>query len=275
MNAVALPLAIFLYQTSESRRTRLLTVTSIVLSGLSIAYSGTRGALFTALVYAVVAGRRRLISQKGLSTLLIAVLGVALFAPADLKNRYLSSFGFLSDKHPESSSDKIARGSAESRMHGLLDGMALGSRRPLLGYGPEASPRARLEVRETYGELALHNLYGQVIAELGWGGFALWCCVVLAAASGLLSVEAMGRALDPERRRDAMAMRELLLHSLLVVLVYGLASHDLYDYKWLFIFGTQVALVSLIAAARRDATEFPTGQAPGWPASRLGTLDCS
>lgn len=251
-----LPLSYCLFQMSPNRRTKLLLVGIAALSLLSILYSGTRGAMYTAAGYGIFLGIRSAFRLQAAIMVLLAVLMVAML-PEKVVQRYFTN-PWSTETTTEGKFDKIARRSGESRLEGLLDGVELGNRRPLLGYGPNSSPTARLTVRDMHNkEIGLHNLYGQVIGELGWGGFAIWLCLIGGAVRGLLRLRIPMDSGGDDFERRATALRQGYLHCFGVMLVFGLGAHSLYDYKWLMLLGLQVVLTSIVTARYRATPPLP------------------
>lgn len=262
-----LPLAVLLFRTARNRRVKGLASAGAALSLLTIVYSGTRGALITALVFGLALAGRRVIRYAVPGALALWVLVATL--PPEYTSRYLSLISSPSDDEEMSREAQVAEGSAQGRLEGFIDGLKLGNLYPVLGCGPEASPMARSEVREGQEVLALHNLYGQVVGELGWGGAALWAALILAVTAGSVRVRGAAEGLAPEDRGLVLAIRAWLLQSVLVLMVYGACAHNLYDIRWLVVFGCQVALV---ARAADRLHEWPGGT-PG--PDRAPDLGCA
>jgi O-antigen ligase len=170
-----------------------------------------------------------------LSLVLVSVAApVAWFAlPQELRYRYLTiidpSFG-----------PKNAEVSAEGRIDGLVYGYEAWTRSPLIGHGPGAFKYA------TNRELQAHNLYGQVISEMGaLGALAL---VGLIACFVLNWREAARlRRLNPDEPPTfanhvvrAMALEVVLL------LFLGWSGHNLYRFHWIWFAAFQAVALHCI-----------------------------
>ncbi len=184
-----------------------------------------------------------------------AVIGVVAL-PGELQDRFLTIVD--SSRGPQN-----AKESAEGRLTGLMDGLQLWEQSPLVGVGPAAFGNA------TGRGYNAHNLYGQVLGEMGMLG-------AVALAGLLWAYAANGR----EARRRARAFRGSPLPAdvcrsvsltILLLLLLGCAGHNLYRYNWLWLAAFQaVALGCLrrnpaaaLAPARSRRLPQPTRLAPG------------
>ncbi|WP_193222311.1 O-antigen ligase family protein [Alkalilimnicola sp. S0819] len=230
-----------------------------LLCAASILFSGTRAALAGLIFYLLLRYGRALARPAVLMGLaLVGVLALAAL-PTDMRLRYLSLV--MDVEQLERPAEELASASAQSRLQGLRDGVALGFQRPLLGYGPGASAAARAERLpgeqwlDIEGEaLQLHNLYGQLMAEGGLPGTLL---AVLLMLHVLGSLRRLRRDADPLTAHWAGA----LMLGVLVFMFYGLASHTLYRFHWLLLFAAQAALVGAWRRASVPAGTPPAGLA--------------
>lgn len=252
-----IPFAIYFAQASRSRWRRQGAVAMLLVAFLAIVLSGTRAALLTGLVMVLVFYRKSLRRFK-----MIIIWGGLLmfglsFLSGDMRERYISIIpGF------DSNVSGVASRSAQSRIAGLQDGWRLFLKRPIVGFGPESSGYARLEVSSFTDEpLQLHSLYGQVLGELG----------VVGALIFFLLLRQGFQVTDPERRippgidpPETYRLVQTLLRQLLFVSAfYGLFSHNLYAYYWVMNF-------SLIAVFLRL-----DGRAPGAGSKRLPSTNAT
>jgi O-antigen ligase len=189
----------------------------ILLTGSRAGFLGLCG--FTAIVLVSYARR------KGQMILLGAVGGMAAFAvltvalPEDLQNRYLTIVD--SSRGPRN-----AQLSAQGRLVGLEQGIRVWQESPLFGHGPASF------VYSTGQKFQAHNLYGQVLAELG----------VLGALSLLFLVFCFARNWAESRRRSrahgaaapsfAALVSQAIGIVVVLLLVMGFAGHNLYRYNW-------------------------------------------
>ena len=177
--------------------------------------------------------------------LLMALAATALwrYLPEDRQNRLLTlvdpSYGPAS-----------ALESAEGRAKGFRDGLRLWGEYKLLGVGPGAFGTA------TGTGFESHHLYGQVLGELGTLG---------AVAFGSVLAAFLANALDARRlcqqhgcQQSDFAVRVVGATSLTVglMLLLGLAGHNLYRYTWLWCGAFQaIALSCLQQSAWQPAVE--------------------
>jgi O-antigen ligase len=160
--------------------------------------------------------------HRGRLMVLLGFLGcVSVVAlPGYLQNRFLTIID-------PSVGPANAQSSAEGRILGFLDGLALWERSPLFGVGPSGFAYA---TGKGYNP---HNLYGQVLGETGTLG-------TLALAGLLAAFWSNGR--EARRLRDpaggadfpAEVARAVGL-GVLLLLLQGLGGHNLYRYNWLWL----------------------------------------
>ncbi len=179
--------------------------------------------------------------------------------PGSLQDRFMTIID--SSRGP-----KNAQSSAEGRIAGLLDGIKLWERSPVVGVGPGAFPYA------VGSGMNPHNLYGQVLGEMGSVG-------VLTLAGMLWAFRANGREARQRRRSPALGpdfpaevVRAVGL-SVVLLLVQGLAGHNLYRYNWAWLASFQVVAIRCLRqrpafdpAALPAALAGPRRNAPriGW-----------
>jgi O-antigen ligase len=129
--------------------------------------------------------------------------------------------------------------SAQSRIAGLKHGFALMLDDPLSGVGPN-------NFRKTwYGDYGLqaHNLYGQVMGELGLLGVVAFFGFLLAVwwrlwRNARLARERGARARDPDEKRAMLFLQRLSSAGMMIILLMlfsGNFAHILYRYQWLLV----------------------------------------
>jgi hypothetical protein len=208
----------------------------------SMVFSGTRGAILVGL--AVVFGGVLLFSAKRfryLTLACMAAVGAYLAAPEEIRHRYTSQLlPFASGKDHEEKADEVASKSAEGRIEGLVDGYLLFLKRPLLGWGPGTSATARMGLDKAGAletELQLHSLYGQMFAETGLCGAALFAWLNWHLIISLVRTV---------RRSTEMShgLAAILLTAFAITLLYGFVNHSLYEHYWILLFGLSTVLIS-------------------------------
>ena len=235
----AIPFGVYIWLQAKKRWEYMLALATLGVAVLAILLSGTRAAVVCGLLLAAVALRGKYAQVKyGFGILAILAL-IWVNLPIDVQNRYLS---ILPSVNTEQVAGDVAASSAQSRIEGFKDGYRLFRKRPILGYGPGSSPYARLEVSE-YAKfdpadpsyLQLHNLYGQVIGEggiLAALAFGLLLFLAWSAAKKARSVATSHDGND----LDMASMGEFLTLALIGIFSYGMFSHNLYSYEWLYLF---------------------------------------
>lgn len=175
----------------------------VCLALVAIVMTGSRSGMVTALLFFLIIFLST--SRKFVATFVIAI--VLIFSwqvmPEDLQTRFLSVF--VDDVGPES-----AQQSAAGRMEGFRHGMNLFVENPFLGVGPNNYPLS-WDIR-----MNAHNLYGQLLGELGLLGgvsFGILLLLVIVKNIGIIrSFNHMARRVDFKDslplKHDANALNE-------------------------------------------------------------------
>jgi len=128
--------------------------------------------------------------------------------------------------------------SAGARVAGLINGIEMLIKRPILGVGPGCYPVAR-KAWFSWG-LWAHNHYGELMGELGIIGTLVWFVFLKSYFM---------RAWQFIRKEEAdSALRNLCLAVLvatIVRLVIGMATHSVYIFFWYMVAGVVVVLVGI------------------------------
>jgi O-antigen ligase len=156
-----------------------------------------------------------------------------------------------------------ARVSAEGRFQGLWLGLELWGQNPLTGCGPGAWRPA------TGKKLESHNLYGQVVGEMGILGLVTFSAVVLAFWFNVRRITRAYRD-HPEWERDFIYHLGWCLGMALFMLLFnGNFGHNLFRYTWIW-FGA-FAIIARHCVEQRLAHEAggatavtPLGGRLGW-----------
>jgi O-antigen ligase len=145
------------------------------------------------------------------------VLSVAL--PEELQNRYLTLVD--SSRGPHN-----AQVSADGRIAGFLKGIEAWQASPLLGWGPASFQYA------TGREGQAHNLYGQVLSEMGALGALALLFILVCYWRNWMESRRWARDLGlPSNDFAYQVVRAVSINALLL-LVMGWAGHNLYRYNW-------------------------------------------
>jgi O-antigen ligase len=217
----ALPFVVPFWACNPSRLLRCFLAGYVALSVACVGLTGSRSSFLGLLLWAFVTILR---SRRRWALLLLAVLAApALWAalPPSLQNR------FETIVHPEVGPANAIE-SGEGRIIGLETGLELFTRYPLTGVGPGSWRPA------TGQPLESHNLYGQLLGEMGALGAVTFAAVLVGFWVNLRATRKAYR-LHPEWGRDfpyhvagAVGLAVLLL------LFEGNFGHNLYRYSWLW-----------------------------------------
>jgi O-antigen ligase len=197
--------------------------------------------------------------RKGQTVLLGCVGGVIAFAvlsvvlPEDLQNRYLT----LVDS---SRGPKNAQVSAGGRMDGFLAGVDAWQRSPVLGWGPGAFPFA------TGREGHAHNVYGQVLSEMGtMGAIAflalVYCFIANWRESRRRIQQSAWQANTPQL---AAAVSRSIGITVILLLVMGWAGHNLYRYNWQWFAAFQAIALHCLRQRTAACADTESSYAPGY-----------
>src|SRR5262249_18478097 len=150
--------------------------------------------------------------------LLLAVCGF--FAlPEELQNRFWTIYD-------PSVGPENAQESGQGRIEGFFAGIALWTQFPAIGCGPGAWKPA------TGRYLEAHNLYGQLLGELGSVGAAAFLFMIAAIFAGGRKLNRLIRENDPEPHREPLYhLTHAILISTTLLLFEGLFGHNLYRYN--------------------------------------------
>lgn len=218
------PLALALWMTKPGKTMRRFLAAYLLLASLCIVLTGSRtgflGLGFCGFLILLLS-----VQRKAMVLLLggiggVVVLGLAAVAlPADLQNRYLTIFD-------SSYGPKNAAESANSRLNFFLEGCRAWQSSPVIGHGPRSF--------DSIGghKMGSHNLYGQVLCEMGTLGALALLAFVVCFVLNWLEVYRIYRD-QPDQPRDFLfyLSRNLAIVLVLLLLV-GWAGHSLYRYNW-------------------------------------------
>lgn len=215
----ALPFVLPFWTDPQSRRYRWLLAGYAGLSILCIGLTGSRSA-FVSLVLAAL-----MVILRSRGRWRLAVLGMMaapllfILLPASLQTR------FETIVNPEVGPAN-AQVSAEGRLEGLRIGVKLWEDNPLTGVGPGAwRPASR-------SPLESHNLYGQLMGEMGILGIVAFGALLLAFWMNLRWVRKVYQ-LHPEWRHDFLyQVAHVIGLSVILLLFEGNFGHNLFRYSW-------------------------------------------
>jgi O-antigen ligase len=254
----ALPLTLPLWASRPSPTIRLallgFTVAAVACVLLTGSRAGFIGLVAFGLLYLYGSNRRK----AGILLVAGAACVAALALPGELQNRFLT----LIDP---SVGPANAETSAQGRLEGFLSGVKLWLTSPLTGTG--LSTFAALTGREG----AAHNLYGQVLSEMGLIGAAALVCLLLAFRGNALEVRRFYRR-HPDVARDLpYHVSRAVSMAVLLLLLMGWSGHIMFRYNWLWFGAFQVVTVhcvrrkaAVLARQPRGVVRLPYLGGPHW-----------
>jgi O-antigen ligase len=234
----SVPFALALWATKPGNVMRLLLGGYLLGACVCIMLTGSRtgfvGLCFCGFLLLLLSVRRKalVLMLGGISG--VAALGLATVAlPAELQNRYLtildSSYG-----------PKNAAQSADSRFKFFLAGCRAWQSSPVIGHGPRSFDFI------TGNKMGSHNLYGQVLCEMGTLGALALAAFVICFLLNWREVHRYCQG-HPEQPRDFVFYLSRNLAILLVLmLLTGWSGHTLYRYNWRWFAAFQAIAVHCI-----------------------------
>jgi O-antigen ligase len=247
MQLQCLPIMIYLTMNSKALVGK---IGGAVLSGLSIVTivaSGSRGG-FAGLM--LTAALIVYFSKRRLAALAVCVLVVILSVPF-MSASYISWMQSVVGGSDDS---------ATSRTIGLVNGIEMMERRPILGVGPECYPLAR---KAWFGwGLEAHNHYGQLMGDLGMAGTIVWGFFLYYVFANLLRAKKNISDQSQDRRSLFSAVMGVEI-SLFVRLFEGWGSHSLYLFYWYMIAALSVIILELSEKKKIETQVLSTKQVTG------------
>jgi hypothetical protein len=217
----ALPFIMPFWMTNPSRRLRAFLIGYVGLSIVCIGLTGSRSSL-VGLVFWF--GMMVLKSRWRWRLVALGAVAAPLFwvaLPPALQNRFETII------HPEvGPANAIASG--EDRWVGLMVGLDSWAQYPVTGFGPGAWKPATGRLVES------HNLYGQLLGEMGLFGAVTFTAILACFLANLRWVRKMYRA-NPHWGHDFIFYcTSAIGWALLLLLFEGNFGHNLFRYSWLW-----------------------------------------
>ena len=240
----ALPFLHYLMGCSD--RTVFRGIYALLLAALMYAFilTGSRSGLVgLSVIVAVIVWRspRRMVLGATVSIVgLLMFLGMS----ADMRERYLS-LAESGTRHAETRDGRIAGWKAD---------FSVAMQRPVFGHGLGTSA-------ETMANFAgrpqiAHNLYTEVLLELGIVGFVLYLRVLASTLQNVARARARAREVcaqpcesssDEVDLRYVMRLSEAIFAWVVMCLVFSMASYGLSEFYWYLVAGISVALVRVLS----------------------------
>jgi O-antigen ligase len=236
---------------SPTRRQKLALAAFTAAASLCILLTGSRGGFIGWCLFGVSCA---LLSRyrARILPLVLVVAPVALVAlPGDLQNRFLTIID-------PSYGPKNAQQSGEGRLVGLTIGLQLFGESPLVGVGPGSFP-----VASGLG-FNPHNLYGQVLGEMGLCGAGSLLFMLACFLLNYLEARRIYRRHPGWAHDFPFYVARAGVVGVLLLLFQGCAGHNLYRFHWQWFAAFQaVALHCIRQRSAAQATLFAFARGPG------------
>jgi hypothetical protein len=221
-----MPIAFFLAVAQDGKFKKVLSYLSLVIFIGALVGSGSRGGVVGFVAFC---GLLVFFLRDNKKLLRLAVPGAVLV--------FLISATFLY------TASRISTGQIEGRLTGLIHGIEMVRLKyHMLGVGPGCFRLAR---GMYFGfTMDAHNLFGELIGELGVPGTLAWFFLMFQTYKNLLMVR-RGQKANTHQGKYFYYLATGLLISLLVRLIVGLGSHGLYFFYWYIIAGLSAIMVKL------------------------------
>ena len=235
----ALPMVAAFWRSNVGGRLgRFVLFSYVGLSSLCILLTGSRSSLLGLLMWfmlMILAHRRR---WTFLTAFALAAPVAFLALPESLQNRFETII------NPEVGPAN-AQESGEGRIKGFFTGLELWAASPLNGVGPGAWRPA------TGSKLESHNLYGQIVGELGTLGLVAFLAIVACFWRNLRKLKRIRNAV-PEWRNDLpFQLSTAIGTAVFLMLFMGNFGHNLFRFTWLWYGG--FLIIAQHCVARRVA----------------------
>ncbi len=217
----SLPFISLFWRTMPSRRMKLILLGYIGLSMGSILLTGSRSSLVCAMVWwAIVIMKTRYRFMALAAAIFIAPL--MFFAlPESLQNRFETIID-------PSVGPKNAQVSGEGRIEGLLTGFRLLGEFPLTGIGPGAWRPA------TGSEIESHNLYGQLMGELGGLGVITFVWILIGFVVNIRWLRKQSQLIPEWKGEFLIQIGGTVGMGIFLMLLNGNFGHNLFRHNWLW-----------------------------------------
>lgn len=240
---LAIPFVPVVWRACAGRAVRVFLTGFLILTVLSVSLTGSRGGFVLLLIaLGLVIWTTRSRKYVGMAALAAAPL-LFLALPDQLQNRFETIVN--PDVGP-----KNAQTSAQGRLDGLTVGYQLWLDNPLTGVGPGAWRAA------SGRELEAHNLYGQLIGELGSLGGLAFAGIICAFVVNLIAIR-RGYHQHPEWEHDFLFdLARAVGFALFLLLLQGGFGHNLFRYNWVW-FGAFLVLARQCVEERARSCAAP------------------
>ena len=217
----ALPFAALFWNTARTKWMRFCVITYLCLSGGCILLTGSRSSLLGLLLWSSIVIWRSSHRMKGVIAAAICAPLMFFALPDELQTRFETIVN--PDVGPAN-----AKVSGEGRLEGLTKGADLFMESPATGHGPGAWRPA------AHSKLESHNLYGQIMGEMGFAGVATFAAILICYWMNLRWMKHY-RLQHPQRKDDfVFHLAGAVGMGIFLMLFEGNFGHNLFRHNWLW-----------------------------------------
>jgi O-antigen ligase len=218
----SLPIAVALWRSGiGGRRGKVLIAGYAGLASMCVLLTGSRSSLLGLLLCSLIVVWGTRYRLKALAALVVVSPLAFVALPESLQTRFETII------NPEVG-PKNAQESGEGRIEGLTKGFALLQANPFTGIGPGAWRPA------TRSKIEAHNLYGQMMGELGLAGIAAFSLLIACFWMNLRQIRRL-RLVSPDHRTDfVFQLCWAVGVGLFLLLFMGNFGHNLFRFTWLW-----------------------------------------
>ena len=210
-----------LWRAYTSPQVRSFLIGFLALSALCVSLTGSRGSFVLLVMWYGLAIWQSRWRQTALALALPAAPLLFFALPDKLQTRFETIID-------PSVGPKNAQTSAEGRKQGFLIGLQLLQENPMTGVGPDAW------IPATKREIKSHNLYGQLMGEMGLLGVFTFGGVILGFGVDVRRIHRAYRA-HPEWGADFISdLANGIGTAIFLLLFAGLFGHNLFRYTWVW-----------------------------------------
>lgn len=238
--AITIPFVFLIYKHEQSRFLKYVLRFFAVAMFYSIVLSGSRGGLLGTIA---VVGMLWLLSRNKVVTG-AAIVALGLLAVTLMPDQYIERYKTVTDYAEGGEVDA----SSQQRLDTWLAGLSMFSDRPILGVGAGAFGWAHAEYyskKFKRSSLKAHNMYVQVLAELGLIGLLSFTLLLVAIFKENIRLRKLLIG-DAPWRGWYRAVSLAITVSMVSLMITGIFAHSLYRFHWLLVGALTVAMYRIV-----------------------------
>lgn len=227
-----LPFLLLLLKRAQTRSEKMVWLSFLGLTGMSILLTGSRTGFVAAAFFLFFVALQVKHKVKYFIVLMAILPIVWILLPAELQGR----FATLIDPSDGPSNAQV---SAESRWTYFEISVQIFEEHPLLGRGPGSFPIA------SGTSMQAHSLYAQLLSETGLFGTIAFCLIPISIWINHREIMKASSVLPGSERTFFAEVSRAVVLAILLHFVLGLGGHNLYRYTWLWFGAFQVGATCL------------------------------